>query len=180
MIKNIFLTMIMDKKAMKEVNSYRNSFFIIYIVIALVIQVLANFFLIRMLDDYTLFKIIALSFLKPFLTVIFNCSFGYILYLAFYFKEKIKIPDFIFKAIVSMDFIMPITCLVTIFLDNIFLTILIIIYDLYFTINYMKTNIELDLSEKNLKGYVIVSFILTFILLGFIIGFGMFVSNIIV
>lgn len=177
MIKNFFLTIIMDKKAMKELNAYKTSFFVrVYIVILILFEFLLNYLFFRLDKDYTLLKVISLSLLKPFLTVLYNLCLGYILYLAFYLKEKVKIKDLIFKTIISMNFLMPILCLITIFSSGPFITILIILYDFWFVVCYIKANIELDLSEKTLKTYIAVSFILTFILLAFIVCFVMFLE----
>lgn len=54
MLKNIFLTMIMDKKAMKEVDTYKNSFFIVFTVIVFILESIFGFLRLQVADNSSL------------------------------------------------------------------------------------------------------------------------------
>ena len=107
MLKNIFLTMVMDKKAMKEVNSYKNSFFITALIVILSFQILSGLYSIKQMSITWEAKSIIAAIVLMLSVVLFNFLLGFVLYKSFPFKEQIKSPDLIFRTIISMNFVRP-------------------------------------------------------------------------
>lgn len=160
MLKNVFLTMFMDKKAMKEVNSYRNSFFIASIIGIFIFQVVLNFLWLQVTDkeSISIVGLIIAMLIKEVLWILFSILFGFVLW-----KGHAKNPNLIFKMIVSMNFIRLIIDIIFMFLDiGIYLDLLVIVYKYFFAVNYMKANSGLELSGETLKKDILVSFIITF------------------
>ena len=172
MIKNIFLTMIMDKKAMKEVNTYKYSFFIVFTAVIFLFEFILGFLRLHTIEKVSLSisQFIAVMFAREFVFILLGFLLGYILYQTFLRKENVKIPDLFFKMIFSMNFISLIIGPINMFLNiGMFLVLGRIVYNFFFIIDYIKINLELELSEKTLKKYVLVSFALTFVLFVFIL-----------
>ena len=165
MLKNVFLTMFMDKKTMKEVNSYRNSFFIASIIMVFLFEFILLFSWLQVTDKVSMsttrFLVIMLA--RAVVLILFDFLFGYTLYQKFLRKEHVKILNLIFKMIVSMNFIRLIIDIIFMFLDiGIYLDLLVIVYKYFFAVNYMKANSGLELSGETLKKDILVSFIITF------------------
>ncbi|MBR3813750.1 MAG: hypothetical protein IKK38_07730 [Spirochaetaceae bacterium] len=178
MLKNVFLTMFMDKKAMKEVNSYRNSFFIASIIGIFIFQVVLNFLWLQVTDkeSISIVGLIIAMLIKEVLWILFSILFGFVLW-----KGHAKNPNLIFKMIVSMNFIRLITGIVS-FLNmfvniSTVLALLVIVYDYFFAVNYMKANLEPELPEKTVKRYILDSFILTFVLLFLMYGISILIMG---
>jgi len=171
MLKNIFLTMIMDKKAMKEVNTYKNSFFIVFTVIVFILESIFGFLRLQVADNSSLSTVqfIGVMLAREVSFILLGFLLGYILYQTFLRKENVKIPDLVFKMIFSMNFISLIAGTINMYFNlGISLVLLRIVYDFFFITNYIQVNLELELSEKTLRKYVLVAFILTCILFFFI------------
>lgn len=180
MLKNVFLTMFMDKKAMKEVNSYRNSFFIASIIMVFLFEFILLFSWLQVTDKVSMsttrFLVIMLA--RAVVLILFDFLFGYTLYQKFLRKEHVKILNLIFKMIVSMNFIRLIIDIIFMFLDiGIYLDLLVIVYKYFFTVNYMKANLEPELPEKTVKRYILDSFILTFVLLFLMYGISILIMG---
>ncbi|MBO7135964.1 MAG: hypothetical protein J6V73_04980 [Spirochaetaceae bacterium] len=175
MLKNIFLTMVMDKKAMKEVNSYKNSFFITALIVILSFQILSGLYSIKQMSITWEAKSIIAAIVLMLSVVLFNFLLGFVLYKSFPFKEQIKSPDLIFRTIISMNFVRPMIVLVGLFWKKNFLGFLGLIYDFFFIMNYMKANLEFEFSEKPLRKYVLIAFIISFVCLFFIFQFALVV-----
>lgn len=178
MLKNVFLTMFMDKKAMKEVNSYKNSFFIASIIGIFIFQVVLNFLWLQVTDkeSISIVGLIIAMLIKEVLWILFSILFGFVLW-----KGHAKNPNLIFKMIVSMNFIRLITGIVS-FLNmfvniSTVLALLVIVYDYFFAVNYMKANLEPELPEKTVKRYILDSFILTFVLLFLMYGISILIMG---
>ena len=178
MLKNVFLTMFMDKKAMKEVNSYKNSFFIASIIGIFIFQVVLNFLWLQVTDkeSISIVGLIIAMLIKEVLWILFSILFGFVLW-----KGHAKNPNLIFKMIVSMNFIGLITGIVS-FLNmfvniSTVLALLVIVYDYFFAVNYMKANLEPELPEKTVKRYILDSFILTFVLLFLMYGISILIMG---
>ena len=175
MLKNIFLTMIMDKKAMKAVNSYKNSFFIVALIVILSFQILSGLYSIKQMSITWEAKSIIAAIVLMLSVVLFNFLLGFVLYRSFPFKEQIKSLALIFRTIISMNFVRPMIVLVGLFWKKNFLGFLGLIYDFFFIINYMKANLEFEFSEKPLRKYVLIAFIISFVCLFFIFQFALVV-----
>lgn len=178
MLKNVFLTMFMDKKAMKEVNFYKNSFFIASIIGIFIFQVVLNFLWLQVTDkeSISIVGLIIAMLIKEVLWILFSILFGFVLW-----KGHAKNPNLIFKMIVSMNFIRLITGIVS-FLNmfvniSTVLALLVIVYDYFFAVNYMKANLEPELPEKTVKRYILDSFILTFVLLFLMYGISILIMG---
>lgn len=178
MLKNVFLTMFMDRKAMKEVNSYKNSFFIASIIGIFIFQVVLNFLWLQVTDkeSISIVGLIIAMLIKEVLWILFSILFGFVLW-----KGHAKNPNLIFKMIVSMNFIRLITGIVS-FLNmfvniSTVLALLVIVYDYFFAVNYMKANLEPELPEKTVKRYILDSFILTFVLLFLMYGISILIMG---
>ena len=168
--------MIFDKKTMKEVNTYKTSFFVITLFLIFAIESSLSFLWLQITDkaSLTLSSFLTVIFVREFIFILFDLLLGSILFLTFYIKENIKISTLIFKTIISMNFIRLLISFITFFLQlSFFLDLLMIVYNFFFIVTYMKVNIELELSENILKKYIVISFILTFVLIAFIIRFGL-------
>lgn len=78
MLKNVFLTMFMDKKAMKEVNSYRNSFFIASIIMVFLFEFILLFSWLQVTDKVSMsttrFLVIMLA--RAVVLILFDFLFG--------------------------------------------------------------------------------------------------------
>ncbi|MBO4727673.1 MAG: hypothetical protein J5631_04555 [Spirochaetaceae bacterium] len=183
MLKNIFLTMIMDKKAMKEVNAYKTSFFVAAFAVICAFEFMIEFLKIKLNGTVSLS---VSSFIVRILTgeivsIFLDFLFGYILYQVFLRKVQVKIPDLIFKTIISMNFIRPITSIIISFLlGNItkigLLGVVILVYKFSFITAYIKLNLEQELPEKTLQRYISISLVIYFlvcILLIILMRFGL-------
>ncbi len=175
MLKNIFLTMVMDKKAMKEVNSYKNSFFITALIVISSFQILSGLYSIKQMSITWEAKSIIAAIVLMLSVVLFNFLLGFVLYKSFPFKEQIKSPDLIFRTIISMNFVRPMVWLIGLFWQKNFLGLFVFIYDFFFIMNYMKANLEFEFSEKPLRKYVLIAFIISFVCLFFIFQFALVV-----
>lgn len=178
MLKNVFLTMFMDKKAMKEVNSYRNSFFIASIIGIFIFQAALSFLWLQVTDKESMSTVsfIVAILIKEVLWILFSILFGFVLW-----KGHAKNQNLIFKMIVSMNFIRLIIGIVS-FLNmfvniSTVLALLVIVYDYFFAVNYMKANLEPELPEKTVKRYILDSFILTFVLLFLMYGISILIMG---
>lgn len=178
MIKNIFLTMLMDKNAMKEVNSYKNSFFIASTIGIFIFEFILLFLWLQVTDKVSMStaRFIVIMLARAVVLVLFDFLFGYTIYQKFLRKEHVRILNLIFKMIVSMNFIRLIIDIVFMFLDiGIYMDLFVIVYKYFFAVNYMKANSGLELSEETLKKDILVSFIITFGLFVFTIFFVLYI-----
>ncbi len=169
MIKNIFLTLMMQENGIKNIFKLKRIIFIILFGITNVIfPIIFNSFLYFTVQKYSFSEYLGIAFLEIKDNFIFSVLLLCILLFLFYIHTQKKYLDLVFKAVIAMNFIHPVMTVINYYIGNIFFEIVFIIYDIFFIKTFIKNNLQ---DEKISHSKQFLCIISAFIIMLFIYGF---------
>lgn len=164
-IKELLSAIMLKKESLRAINDYSiKKVFVFFIVTNLLFPFTYNVCYLFVKQIINMRSILTLSYFIMW-NILINLSLFLSLWLIFFVTYRLKLRLF-FNAVVFMNLLQPLEVFLSYTINNLFITVFFIIYDVFFVTEFIKVNIgNSELSKKQIILYVLIAFLFVYIFL---------------